>query len=671
MKLTKIVIDDYNSIKDPQTIDINGEIVTFLGKNGSGKSNLLRAIRLFFNPSEFLGYQREASYHAFLELSEQEIKEIDASLEYHQESRQIEIAFMLGESERKGVYSPALNQAIRRIHHEIERIQQVIHTDLVAYQEQLNQYLENSPTIIQEGLNENQIAFTEIMQHEQKKILDTIHKLKRDEKRVNSLISSQVNGELIFYKNEENLRLETNSYEASLKISYQKIVKSTLQDNRNQLNFAQLRSVIKEINQTHQALVSRMDNHLAYFVFLTRQLAFIFYKGSSNQLTTASTPKSKGILDRIQKTMQKRCFYLDNEQSLMFKHQVKKDLSYQGFKPRQHIIMESFYQYCLERKLVDKSEETIDLAKYDDGKKQKMKRYFEHFINESLPRFDLEMLDTIQVEIEQNQFQLLVVEKSGDRVDFDDTSLGRRWFFTYLFIKKVLKRGDVFIIDEPASFLHPEAQKTILRELEELAKNGIHIFITTHSPYMISHNYSVIYFVSMTTRGTVIEKGEQQNYSLLKDTIGEVGFSNLLLNLTKKYIIVEGPGDLACIKAFIRIFELDESQYEVWYLEGAYNIRRIKRFLENNRVNSVHLLDYDMRKNYKYEPDDIIFVGEDTKEKSIEGLFHSKDKQRYFRKNKLAHDKIVHATKDTIEKETYRNFKALFQRMGIVNGDMT
>jgi predicted ATP-dependent endonuclease of OLD family len=259
-----------------------------------------------------------------------------------------------------------------------------------------------------------------------------------------------------------------------------------------------------------------------------------------------------------------------------------------------------------------------------------------------------------------------VIEKSGDRIDFDDTSLGRRWYFTYLFIKKVLKKGDVFIIDEPASFLHPEAQKTILRELEELARNGILIFLTTHSPYMISHDYSSIYFVSMTSRGTIIEKGEKQSYSLLKDTLGEVGFNNLLLNLSKKFIIVEGPGDLACFKTFIRLFGLDENKYEVWYLEGAYNIRRIKRFLENNRVNSVHVLDADMKKNYKYVPDDVVFVGEDTKEKSIEGLFHPKDRIRYFKKGKLAHDKIVSATIDTVEKETLENFQSLFLKMGIL-----
>lgn len=659
MRLTKIVIDDYNSIKDPQTIDINGEIVTFLGKNGSGKSNLLRALRLFFNPAEFLGYQREASYHAFLELNEQEVKKINKGLVYNRENRVVEIAFTLDEINQKHLISPAIHQTIEHLVSKLHLIYKEVQVELQLYVEELGKQ-QTSKTADNPTLAANMHVF------QKNKMAAIQNNLQQDLQTINNFLQQHVKKETLLFKSDCLMSLDTNHYGDTIKLSYDQLYPKTKVKKQNEQDEQNLKKDIKRFNSFFKKHINKIDNQLSYFVFLLQQLSYLFYKEVTQNYLVGTHTQKEGLLNEIQKTMQKRCFYLDNEQGLMFKHQINKDLTYQGFKPRQNMIMESFSQYCIEQNIMGCGQEIVDLTNCTDSRKEELKRYFTNFINEAIPRFDAEMLDTIHVEIEDDRFKLLVVEKSGDRIDFDDTSLGRRWYFTYLFIKKILKRGDVFIIDEPASFLHPEAQKTILRELEELAKNGVIIFISTHSPYMISHNYSRIYFVSMTTRGTIVEKAENQNYALLKDIIGEIGFSNLLLNLTKKYIIVEGPSDLACIKAFIRIFDLDESQYEVWYLEGAYNIRRIKRFLENNHVNSVQLLDYDMRKNYNYEPDDIFFVGEGTKEKSIEGLFHPKDKQRYFKRGKLAHEKIIHATKETVEKKTYDNFYTLFKEMGII-----
>ena len=48
--------------------------------------------------------------------------------------------------------------------------------------------------------------------------------------------------------------------------------------------------------------------------------------------------------------------------------------------------------------------------------------------------------------------------KNGDTISFNQTSLGRRWYLTYLFVKQLLKEGDCLFIDEPAAFLHPQAQ---------------------------------------------------------------------------------------------------------------------------------------------------------------------------------------------------------------------
>lgn len=78
---------------------------------------------------------------------------------------------------------------------------------------------------------------------------------------------------------------------------------------------------------------------------------------------------------------------------------------------------------------------------------------------------------------------------NGDKVSFNNTSLGRRWYLTYQFVKALLQLGDILLIDEPAAFLHPQAQAEFKKELETLAHQGICVFYSTHSPYMIPEDW--------------------------------------------------------------------------------------------------------------------------------------------------------------------------------------
>lgn len=52
-------------------------------------------------------------------------------------------------------------------------------------------------------------------------------------------------------------------------------------------------------------------------------------------------------------------------------------------------------------------------------------------------------------------------------------------------IKHVLAPGDLFIIDEPELNLHPSNQRKFARILAQMVNNGIRVFLTTHSDYII------------------------------------------------------------------------------------------------------------------------------------------------------------------------------------------
>ncbi|HEY5344371.1 MAG TPA: AAA family ATPase [Solirubrobacteraceae bacterium] len=71
-----------------------------------------------------------------------------------------------------------------------------------------------------------------------------------------------------------------------------------------------------------------------------------------------------------------------------------------------------------------------------------------------------------------------------------DRSLGFRWFFVYLMLttyrgqRKETDENMLYLFDEPASNLHPTAQRTLLASFVDLSKKAVIIY-TTHSHYLI------------------------------------------------------------------------------------------------------------------------------------------------------------------------------------------
>ena len=54
-----------------------------------------------------------------------------------------------------------------------------------------------------------------------------------------------------------------------------------------------------------------------------------------------------------------------------------------------------------------------------------------------------------------------------------------------LFLRGIVKPGDLLIIEEPESHLHPDAQTAIARTLARLVREGVRLVITTHSDWLL------------------------------------------------------------------------------------------------------------------------------------------------------------------------------------------
>ncbi len=61
-----------------------------------------------------------------------------------------------------------------------------------------------------------------------------------------------------------------------------------------------------------------------------------------------------------------------------------------------------------------------------------------------------------------------------------------------LYLRYQAKPNDLIIIDEPEMHLHPAAQVEIIEFLSMLTNVGLHVLITTHSPYIVDHIANLI-----------------------------------------------------------------------------------------------------------------------------------------------------------------------------------
>ena len=77
----------------------------------------------------------------------------------------------------------------------------------------------------------------------------------------------------------------------------------------------------------------------------------------------------------------------------------------------------------------------------------------------------------------------------GDTINFDDRSAGFVWFFSFIIwfnqLRSNIGENLVLLLDDPGLSLHANAQKDLLRYLEERLAPEYQIIYTTHSPFMI------------------------------------------------------------------------------------------------------------------------------------------------------------------------------------------
>ena len=206
-------------------------------------------------------------------------------------------------------------------------------------------------------------------------------------------------------------------------------------------------------------------------------------------------------------------------------------------------------------------------------------------------------------------------EHDPSLIRLEERSKGFQWFFSFdlmfMYESKGTFKGCVILLDEPGLHLHPDAQKDLLRRMEEYAKDNTLIY-TTHLPFMIDLRAPErIRVLSETKNGIVVTddltQSQPEGKFVLQAALGMSGSTSYLV--AQRNLVVEGVDDYWIITELSRLLDvagLPALPTDVFITPagGAPEAGYIATFMIGQKLDVIVLLDSDK-------------AGEDTREKLV------------------------------------------------------
>lgn len=530
MKIIKIEINNYKSIKEPVEIHFTDSLPTVLiGKNGSGKTNILEALSIIAEANENywgMSTKQALDYKLHIKLCKEDVDMLFPGEKIDEEKCQF-IAYSGKNCKIDRIESeylvPFLNSEVIKIRRIAEELKKALDTykkqlDKIAYNER------NELTLRGFEITDFKNSTTNYYNIEFRvKFL-----IEQTENLVDSLLTNFEHKENIlqFKPIYDYYRLDDTD-KLAFRLKYVKPDLAPFETKFINVNETAIKREITKINKATKDSCEKISALLKKLDKYTTRL-----KGAltGEQLGQYGDDTFFQFIREVQKCVGRKCLFLRNESSdIIFRSEERGHEYYRTDKS--FVILQSYlnkvYNGVDKKELLGQIQGDKDFALPNTALKA-----FEKYLNSSMPEFESGMYNRISIDRSKEKIlEILLHEKSGDIVPLSLTSAGRRWYFTYYFMKNTLEPGDLFIIDEPAAMLHPCAQKEVQNELLELEKQGIKVVFSTHSPYLIPNNWKSVHFVSMGHCGTTITK--EKYFEAMKQIAGGDVFN--LQELIDKY----------------------------------------------------------------------------------------------------------------------------------------
>ena len=510
MKLIKIDINNYKSIASPVTVNFQDGLPTVLiGKNGSGKSNLLEALEHIVSTNANLPGKYNAGglrYKAHIRLEKDEFEKLFPSEAYSKEKA----TFTAYSSSKDTLHIDTIESEsivpllkkelvdIRTVADELtiaiedygKALQKIAYDDRDALSLRANELTDGKGNTTNFETLKFRASF---FVNQVKQIVDSFaDNIKTDNSFV--FLNHHLGTGTIYPPHAELV---------PFKLRYKKPELAPFEQKFITINETAIKREITKINKKTEAARQKIDE------LITKLKA-----QSERLMGTDSCGAITEFLRKVRQIFGGNCGYLLNESNQVLFKDLRRENDNRYYDPSR-VIFEAYAKANNKPNLLEDKEHKLSDTEAGE---------FEEWLNSNRPTFDEGMYKSIMVSLgEKSEPVIKLEENNGQIISLNETSAGRRWYFTYYFVKCTLSEGDIFIIDEPASMLHPSAQKEILKDLLDLSQKGIRVVYSTHSPYLIPQEWNCIGFVSMED-GTIVSyiDTKLKRSSLLKSVIGDV-----------------------------------------------------------------------------------------------------------------------------------------------------
>lgn len=519
MELTRIEIDNYKSIKSPVTICFSKSLPTIMiGKNGSGKTNImeaLAAIAMANSNSWSMREQGKPTFRAYIQLTEEDVATMLPDVVYDKDKCEIVAYSTSGDLKINRVRSEYIVSSIKKEIGDIRDLASQLKDAVDIYEKQLIKishggYDELPINCYQlKDANGGLTSYDTIRYQAEyfiKHLHEVLEKMLRTFDDDDDIALTFTADNHLYFGSDRNQLFTLEYVEPTLARFEEKFVS---------INRTAIKREITKINKATKESCDNINRLIKEVEIRTARIQ----EGldTDDMFRQKQEEKYYSFLRHVQHIIGQRCLFLKNESRDVFFQKEDRNFYYDE---HSRLITETYlrqvYQGSDREELLKNPKEIFLSAQAVSD--------FEVFLNKNIPAFDRDMYESISVQAgEKGQVSIFINEKSGQRISLHETSAGRRWYFTYYFMKNILNDGDIFIIDEPAAMLHPSAQKEVLADLEELTKRGIKVVYSTHSPYLIPQEWKCVQFVTMTSEGTKVSNtfSNQELLAQLAEIVGE------------------------------------------------------------------------------------------------------------------------------------------------------
>ncbi len=524
MKLERVRLKGYKSIVEWVDLKISNNIGTIIGENGTGKTNILEAITIALKDIYYDEVECDFQYQLYFTLSEEEFDKFFSEFEYTQENSLLLISNDGLDSKILRLRSKKIDLYKEKIFNAAQEYLSSIKKDLQLYKDTINEFQEMRDKYVKDGFKHRAVI-------SRYKVNTTMHETRTKTNQINKLLEIDIEqsptGVISFVDNVYFDGLDTSEY-YRIKIEKKDIEEIKGTPEMIEAYFEQSCKEIDDFNRRYDRLEGFMVQMREKIT--AKLFNFINVVKESEKKISTDNNFNSTFREDVKKHIVKHVVFL-NVAADVTSGSTNKKIEDENLKNLNQT--DGFFAMVAPYLFKDKELEDVlavltNYYAYKDGRDKvpRICQEFERFINETVSTITSSTMSVV-VEPGKYSIELRIKEPTGEIVELANTNTGRKMLFHYLFCRGILKDGDVFVIDEPAVFFHPEAQVELYNDMVSLARErNITVIYATHSPYILGKEIEIINKISMTPNGTVNTKVKTTPAMFEK-------FSNGLSSLTK------------------------------------------------------------------------------------------------------------------------------------------